>query len=183
LLASIALYAVPLAANTLEEPSVLEKTTGEFMFKHYPPRALAAGEQGQVGFRLTLDNDGVLTSCDITKSSGFMNLDAETCDFLVRYAKFNAPARVDGRRVPATREGYVNWKLPPRATAAPAVRTASLSTKPSAEKLVCRRDVRTGSLVAKQRKCVTRKEWDDGERVAKENAREAIGKGWKEDGT
>jgi TonB family protein len=182
LFASFAFYAAPLSASTPDEPSAIEKANGEFLFKHYPPRALAAGEQGQVGFRVTLDTKGILTSCDITKSSGFMTLDAETCDFMVRYAKFEAP-EAEGRRVAATREGYVNWKLPAGAKAAPKVRKASLATGSSAEKLICRRDLRTGSLVSTQKRCVTKKEWDQGERVAKENAREAVGKGWKQDGT
>jgi TonB family protein len=180
---SIALCAAPVAANAVAESDVVEKANGEFMFKHYPPRALAAGEEGQVGFRVTVDNEGVLTSCDITKSSGFMTLDAETCQFLGRYAQFKVPRAEDGRRAAATRTGYVNWKLPPDAKASPKVRTASLSTVPAPEKLICRRSVQTGSLVGRTKKCATQREWDQTERLAKESAQEAIGKGWKEDGT
>jgi TonB family protein len=178
---SMALCAAPLAANTLEGPDMVEKSNGEFMFKHYPPRALAAGEEGQVGFRVTLDKEGVLTSCDITKSSGFMTLDAETCQFLGRYAQFKASQLEDGRRVAGTRAGFVNWKLPPDAKASPKVRTESLATVRTPDKLLCRRSVQTGSLVARQKKCATRKEWEESERLAKEGAQELLGKGWSED--
>lgn len=181
IMASIALYAAPLSANTPEEPSVVQKENGEFMFKHYPPRALAAGEQGQVGFRVTFDSDGGLTSCDITKSSGFMTLDAETCEFMIRYARL-APrdSRAPGG---STQQGYVNWKLPADAKAAPQTRSAAVEKGDLPEKLICRRDVKTGSLVAREKRCATRKEWEDSARIAKENGREPVGKGWKADGT
>ena len=42
----------------------------QVMFQNYPPRALAAGEQGTVFFVVKLDDKAHPTSCEVTHSSG-----------------------------------------------------------------------------------------------------------------
>lgn len=177
---SLALLAAPVAATTPED-EVRHKANGEFLFKHYPPKALAAGEQGRVSFRITLDEKGELTSCDVTKSSGYASLDSETCDLMQRYARFTPEVNSEGRSVTATRNGFVNWQLPPAALAAAkprAITTAAL--KP--DKIICRRGIRTGSLASSERRCMSQSDWAKMTREARGRLREVQGKGAAWDG-
>ena len=154
---ALAAFALPAWAAPAQE-TVREASNGEFLFKHYPPRALAAREEGQVGFQVSLGSDGSLKSCEVTKSSGFSSLDKETCELIVRYAHFKPVKDAEGRNASAVQSGHVNWKLPPNAPAMatrPGTRSASLDS----ERLVCRKDRATGSLVVRTKQCMTAREW------------------------
>ncbi len=179
LAACLVLLSAP-AIAAQDEAEMRRSKNGDFLFKHYPARALALGEQGRVGFRVTLDNEGSVTSCDVTKSSGFGSLDSETCDLIVRYARFKAARDKSGRAFAATTEGFVNWQLPQGAT--PGVKLASSKIGLNPEKIVCRKNVRTGSLVARERHCLTRREWSRAESQAKERLQDVQGKGSAWDG-
>lgn len=159
ILASFACLASPLSATATSEPVYTQDPNGEFLFKHYPPRALAAGEQGRVGFRVSLDNDGTLKSCEVVKSSGYASLDNETCELIVRYARFSPVRGTDGSTHAAVQNGYVNWQLPPGAAARAATAGATRTAAAEPEKLICKRQVRTGSLVGTVKQCMTRAEW------------------------
>jgi TonB family protein len=179
LAACLVLISAP-ATAALDESEVRRSKNGDFLFKHYPARALALGEQGRVGFRVTLDNEGTVTSCDVTKSSGFGSLDSETCDLIVRYARFKPVRDLAGRPFAASSEGFVNWQLPHGA--APNVRQASSKVGLNPAKIVCRKAVRTGSLVATERRCLTKRDWNKAESQAKERLHEVQGKGAAWDG-
>lgn len=159
-----ALAASPLLANTpapdARQPAneAREKANGEFILKHYPRRALDAGEHGLVRFRITLDQKGEMSSCDVTRSSGYVRLDTETCELMQRYARFKPVVNSEGRAVGATRSGYVNWQLPPGTLPMVRPRPETLAGA-STEKMVCRRGVRTGSLVATDRRCMRDSDW------------------------
>ena len=72
---------------------------GDVLLSEYPPRALAAGEQGLVGFKVTLDRDGYATGCEVTHSSGHKMLDQETCELILNRATFKGIKDGDGRKV------------------------------------------------------------------------------------
>ncbi len=78
----------------------------------YPAIALAAGEQGVVGFRATINTSGRVTSCEITSSSGFAVLDATTCRLVRVRARFNPVRDQNGTSIPDTYDGRVKWSLP-----------------------------------------------------------------------
>jgi TonB family protein len=179
LAACLVLLSAP-AIAAQDESEVRRSKNGDFLFKHYPARALALGEQGRVGFRVTLDDEGTVTSCDVTKSSGFGSLDSETCDLIVQYARFKPVRDVAGRTFAAMSEGFVNWRLPRGAV--PNVTQASSKVGLNPEKIVCRKSVRTGSLVATERLCLTRREWSRAESQAKERLHDVQGKGSSWDG-
>jgi TonB family protein len=131
----------------------------EVMFKNYPPRALAAGEQGAVFFVVTIDNNGHPTSCDVTHSSGYPRLDEETCSLIVQHGTFKPVIGPNGKVKSSRHEGVVNWTIPGRAPAPlKAIPVASAGGKP--EKQVCKISQETGSLVARNRQCATQREWD-----------------------
>jgi TonB family protein len=158
LAASLLLCAGTGVAASPDSEQVERSANGEFLFKHYPPRAKAAGEQGRVGFRVLLDGEGSLTSCKVTQSSGYERLDNETCELIVRYARFAPVLDPSGRGVVAVQNGFVNWRLP---TSMVSTRTASAEKgiAGNPDELICRRTARTGSLVAREKRCMTRREW------------------------
>lgn len=158
LAASIALLATPLVASDADVKAPRQSANGEFLFDHYPPRALAAREQGKVGFRVTLDRDGSLTSCDVTQSSGSAALDNETCELMIKHARFQPVRDAEGRSFAAVKEGFVNWRLPESLASTPPTKRAKIA-KGDPDEIICRRQLRTGSLVATSKACMTRREW------------------------
>jgi len=127
----------------------------EFIFSHYPPRALAAGEQGPVRFRVEIDEEGIVKNCKVAFSSGFERLDRETCDLIVEHVKFKPMFDSEGKAQGAVHEGIVNWRIP-GAVAAVNVKGAGGR---GPDRVVCKRVEKTGSLVARSRVCMTAREW------------------------
>ena len=161
---SFAFSAAAVSAQ-IDPPTVRQSRNGEFMTKYYPPTARSRGEQGKVGFQIGVDRDGFLTSCEITQTSGFKNLDRETCDFLVKYAKIKPMRDSDGRAISASQQGYMNWRLPPGSRKVAMVDSA---TSLDPDKLVCRRFPRTGSKVGMVKQCMTRQEWANQDQRARD---------------
>lgn len=153
------LLAVAMSATSsapAASPEVRQSRNGEFMTRHYPPTALKRGEQGRVDFEIAVDRDGFLSSCEIVKSSGYANLDAETCNFLIRHAKVTPSLDSNGRTVSVTQRGFMQWQLPKGAS-----RLASTAAAPAdlEGKKICKRYPRIGSKVAMVKHCMTRQEW------------------------
>ena len=117
------------------------------MLANYPPRARAAGEQGRVFFTISLDRDGRLRSCEVTRSSGFPRLDAETCELMVAHGVFKTVKDENGRLVrKPVHEGAINWVLPKDEVAGKAPVAQKLASVAKPERLICRRISKTGSL-------------------------------------
>jgi len=133
----------------------VQSKNGEFIFSKYPPRALAAGEQGPVSFRAEVDQQGNVLACKVTKGSGFERLDNETCELIVNHANFRPTLDSEGKARAAVHDGIVNWRIP---GAAPATKVALIGGA-SPDEVVCKRVAKTGSLVAHSRLCLTRREW------------------------
>ncbi|HEX8240080.1 MAG TPA: energy transducer TonB [Allosphingosinicella sp.] len=151
--------AAPALAGSSDK-AARDAVNGEVLLSQYPPRALAAGEQGSVGFKVTLDRDGYASACEVTHSSGHKSLDQETCELILSRAAFKGIKDGGGRKVSSVHEGVVNWRLP-GSTAAPSPTWASAGLgKPKPEKKICRRRVKTGSLANYERLCATQADWD-----------------------
>lgn len=162
-LAFFALVSVNLASTTVLADNaagdmVRSAANGEFLVSHYPPRALKVGEQGRVGFRITVEPDGSLGSCEVTQGSGSAALDRETCEVIVEFARFQPVRDGDGRAVRAVSDGYVDWKLPAGVKHAGAV-AASANGASDLDKIVCKRTPRVGSIIIKVKQCMTLREW------------------------
>mgnify|MGYP003576901524 CR=1 FL=1 len=143
-----------LAAIAAAEPGQsVQSKNDEFIFSQYPPRALAAGEQGPVRFRAEVDAKGNVMSCKVTESSGHERLDRETCDLIVDHASFKPVLDGEGKAKAAVHEGIVNWSIPGVAPAA-----TKIASK-SPDEVLCKRVPKTGSLVSHSRLCMTRREW------------------------
>jgi TonB family protein len=144
----------------------------------YPARAKAAGEQGIVGFKVRLDSQGQPTECVITQSSGFPRLDDETCSLIVLRTMFSKPGDASRSSAGNYHEGRINWTLPGSTASVPKpVAMASADSKRT--KLICRRAAATGSIVARERVCLTREQWDRESAESKQPWEEQQGRGWK----
>src|SRR5690349_12087627 len=166
----------PAAADTM----VQDAKNGEFMWKYYPPGALKRGEQGRVAFKLTIEPTGTISTCDVTESSGFKALDAETCEIMALYARVQPVRNAEGRAIKATQTGFINWKLPPGATQIASASTAKKMAKP--DQLICRKDITTGSLIATTKQCLKRSEWLQQEQQTREEIERIQGKGYCDGG-
>ena len=164
MLQSLLILATAVAASGMapDPDQSVQSKNGEFIFSKYPPRALAAGEQGAVRFRAEVNEKGIVLGCKVTASSGFERLDRETCDLIVNHATFKPTLDTDGKERAAIHDGIVNWRIP---GAAPSAKVALIGGK-SMDEVVCKRIAKTGSLVSHSRLCLTRREWI---RYAEEN--------------
>jgi len=77
----------------------------------YPSRALREERSGTTGFRVTIDANGRVISCQVTSSSGHADLDQATCDNVSRRARFK-PAMENGQPVQGTYSNRVRWVIP-----------------------------------------------------------------------
>lgn len=160
LMFTVGLFAsVPAMADTANTAQAARDANNlNVLQAYYPTRALAAREQGPVGFQVKIDASGQPTECRVTQSSGYPLLDKETCDLITLRAVFKRPEGISGSQV-ATYQGVVNWKLP----ASMSIPTVDPSTRLAAavapEKKVCRKVTRTGSLVSTERVCMTPTQW------------------------
>ena len=157
---SIAVAAL-IAGTAVAQPNVPadQSRNWDTFMKLYPKRALAAGEQGLVAFRLTLDRDGHPTECQVTHTSGHKLLDNETCELLMMHAELKPPKDAQGDRMAAFRtEGVINWRLPRQE--GPLVSPVKLTKADPLEKKICKRSLKTGTLAGFERTCMTVREWD-----------------------
>ena len=147
------LFLIAAAITSPDVAQSVESRNGEFIFSQYPPRALAAGEQGSVRFRAEADAKGNVMSCKVTEGSGHKRLDRETCDLIVDHASFKPALDSGGIAREAIHEGIVNWRIPGVTPA-----TTKIAGK-SPDEVICKRVNKTGSLVARSRLCLTQREW------------------------
>ena len=159
LFAAALLVAQPAMAADKTTNAERDRQISEIVFQNYPPRALAAGEEGPVFFTVTLDKDAHPTTCQVTHGSGHPLLDAETCELIVLHAVFNSARDANGHLTSQTTEGVVNWTIPGH-TPAPISFTPAATTAPKAtEAQVCKKNVRIGTLSSVERTCMTPLEW------------------------
>jgi protein TonB len=84
-----------------------------FSDQDYPAEAIAAREEGSVGFELEVGSNGRVTACTVTRPSGSSALDATTCLLLRSRARFTPAVDVAGEPVADHLAGRIVWKLPP----------------------------------------------------------------------
>ncbi|HEX9954506.1 MAG TPA: TonB family protein [Allosphingosinicella sp.] len=77
----------------------------------YPAAAFATRREGRVGLSLTVENDGRLSACKVTKPSGVAALDAHACKHLLAYAAFHPALDDEGRRAGDTVAAELGYQL------------------------------------------------------------------------
>jgi TonB family protein len=68
--------------------------------------------EGVVAFTLTIGTNGRPTKCEITSSSGHLELDEITCPNLMKRAKFDPALEAEGNPVVGEWSSKVHWKYP-----------------------------------------------------------------------
>lgn len=148
---------VPAAAQPASQQQAAQNSMNWDIFqKLYPRRAIAAKEEGSVGFVVTLDNKGDVADCRVTHSSGHPLLDQETCKIITLNAVFK-PDPALGPSQTKTHEGMITWRLPNSTAAIAAPTVMAANTAP--EKIVCKKILKTGSNASYERTCMTPTEW------------------------
>lgn len=100
------LAVAPVAAQPANDPG------GWIGEADYPIESLRLGEEGDVGFGLSISDEGAVLACEITRASGHARLDEATCEILRSRARFN-PARDDaGNAVVGRFASRIRWELP-----------------------------------------------------------------------
>jgi len=146
------------AAETPAATIAREAANTDTLLKYYPRRALAAREQGLVGFTIRLDKAGHPTNCEVTHSSGHRLLDEETCSLMLIHGVFKPVTDATGNRVSEVTEGVVNWKIP-GVDGGPVVAPTKVASANAPDKMICKRELKTGTLADYERTCMTRSEW------------------------
>jgi protein TonB len=88
-----------------------------FTDRDYPAEAIAAREEGIVGFTLDVGPDGRVAACTVTRSSGSSALDGTTCGLMSSRARFTPAVDDSGESVADHLAGRIVWKLPAPAPA------------------------------------------------------------------
>jgi TonB family protein len=151
------LASVAAQAETPAEKAVREAKNYDTLLQYYPRRALAAGEQGLVGFTIRLDKAGHPTNCEVTYSSGHRLLDEETCQLMLIHGVYKPVKDAQGNKTNQVAEGVVNWKIP--GAAANTATAVKVSSANAPEKMICKRALKTGTLTDYERTCLTQTEW------------------------
>jgi TonB family protein len=147
---------------------------GEFLAKYYPRGAASAGQQGLVEFEIMIEKQGWISSCTVTRSSGFALLDKETCEIIVKFARLQPSSSQRGRR---RDKGFINWQLPAGIAPAAPVVSAMARNEPN-DPIICKRDPKVGSKIVKIRQCLTAREWALQERQWRDETDRIVGRGY-----
>jgi TonB family protein len=151
------MLAAPVVQAQPADPKAAQNAINwEIFQKLYPPGALAAHEEGAVGFKVTLDSKGSVTDCQVTHSSGHPLLDEETCKVVTMHAQFNPDPNISASQT-RTHDGLIAWKLPGWAATLEPPKPIPAVAAP--EKLVCKKTLKIGSLASYERTCLTPTEW------------------------
>lgn len=143
-------------AQATDQKAAQNASNWDVFLKLYPPRAVAAKEEGAVGFTVTLDRQGDVTGCQVTHSSGHPLLDQETCRLVTLHAQFSPDLSLAPSQT-KTHEGLINWRLPNGVAAVPSPHAVAANQAP--EKVVCKKTVRIGTIAGFERTCMTPTEW------------------------
>jgi len=76
----------------------------------YPAKARAAGQAGSVGLRIFLDQKGIVQKIDIIQTSGYILLDQQAYDTILKKWRF-IPAYMDDQPVDATLDIQIHFRL------------------------------------------------------------------------
>jgi TonB family protein len=100
------------ALQRLPRPAVQHGELRWINDRDYPPDALRAGISGMVTYRFTVEVGGRVSDCTTVVSSGNLSLDNKACQVLLERGRFEPALGTDGRPVPATSVGSLNWVVP-----------------------------------------------------------------------
>ena len=102
----------PGAAKIVRRPQARQRLQQLISREDYPMSALARREEGRVAFTLDVGENGRVTGCTITRSSGSAALDSSTCRLMRNRARFTPATDSNGMPAAGRVEDELVWKLP-----------------------------------------------------------------------
>jgi protein TonB len=78
----------------------------------YRPRWIRENLTGSARFTLSIDANGKVTNCTITRSTGHAELDQATCQLVTKRARFDAARDGMGKPVAGTYSNTIRWNIP-----------------------------------------------------------------------
>lgn len=84
----------------------------------YPSLALREEREGTTSFKLTINDEGRVSDCAISVSSGHPDLDEATCSNITRRAEFFPAQDKQGKAIAGQYSNRVRWQIPSIATMA-----------------------------------------------------------------
>jgi protein TonB len=108
---AMALAAGPVEGASPPEPVAGASVASLFSADDYPAGAAARGEQGNVQVVIHVDDKGAVSSCEIKTSSGYPELDTQTCNIIARRAKFEPARNSNGEPVASEITKTIDWRL------------------------------------------------------------------------
>jgi len=108
--------ALALAGSPVEGPALPKPVAGGsiaslFSADDYPAGSANRGEQGNVQVVIHVDDKGAVSSCEIKTSSGYPELDTQTCNIIALRAKFEPARNGNGDPIPGEIIKTVDWRL------------------------------------------------------------------------
>jgi protein TonB len=92
----------------------LEKIAGDILPSDYPRSLGNAGVGGRVGVTFTVETNGRVTHCRVTRSSGVAELDALTCRLMELRFRFRPSTDRNGRPIAEEVDWDQDWVAPRR---------------------------------------------------------------------
>lgn len=103
----------PLPPSGLERTARPANKPGAWVTQDdYSPADIRGERQGTARFTLTIGTDGKVASCVIVQSTGFASLDAATCKFVSRRARFEPALDDGGSPIAGSYTGSIRWVIP-----------------------------------------------------------------------
>jgi protein TonB len=87
----------------------LEQIAGEITPRDYPRELADAGVGGTVGVLFRVEANGLVSRCNVTRSSGVPELDALTCRLIIQRFRYRPSTDRYGRPIADTVEGEHEW--------------------------------------------------------------------------
>ena len=94
-----------------ESPAVLLNLEKMVTADDYPAIAAANGQEGTAIVSVRVGRDGLVESCKIRKSSGYVALDEQSCAVFRARARFEPARDRSGRAMASTYERPMTWRL------------------------------------------------------------------------
>lgn len=101
----------PAPPRVIEAARARGSLQGLFRPDDYPASAAESGDQGSTGVRLTINGDGRVTGCSVTRTSGSRAMDNATCSVLRSRARYTPASDQNNQPTTDTQNATITWRL------------------------------------------------------------------------
>lgn len=109
----VALLLAGVAQGAAHGPVAVSEAGTWFGPDDYPAAAIRANEEGAVRFTLDISDTGAVTDCRVVESSGYSDLDSQTCSLAMQRARFQPATDKHGKPIASNFTQRTRWVIPP----------------------------------------------------------------------